>query len=232
MSAREIYSSFINVRTILFMALLMISLSLNAQVGNQSKKVLFSSTSSDLDDYILLPVDLSSFDLFYDGESVRLDWETLFESNTSHFGVERSSDGTSWEQIGVVQGTGTSNSSNKYQFEDISPLDGANYYRLNWYDNDGDSWVSDSRSVGVDCDEIKFASDFNSNQVSVWLPSNWEGNISLFDSTGNATKWVYINKSDPRFQSFNIDSSSFVRYWLKCASDGNEVRLFSSVQFQ
>ncbi len=61
------------------------------------------------------------------GTEVALSWQTLAETNTSNFVVERSADGISWTSIGTVAARGTGNS--LYAFTDISPLD-VNFYRI------------------------------------------------------------------------------------------------------
>jgi hypothetical protein len=52
--------------------------------------------------------------------------------------VERSTDLSSWVNIGFVEGMGNSQQLVKYYFEDKSPVHGVNYYRLTQYDTNGD----------------------------------------------------------------------------------------------
>ncbi len=86
-----------------------------------------------------LPVSLLSFmGMSTDKGDVRLLWETSFEEDNEGFHVERSSNGEDWSRIGYVDGAGNSESGNNYQFDDITPFNGQNFYRLLQEDFDGD----------------------------------------------------------------------------------------------
>src|SRR5690606_35165747 len=49
---------------------------------------------------ILLPIKLSSFQVYKTGQDVELKWQTVSEVNGSHFEIERSSNVLDWVQIG------------------------------------------------------------------------------------------------------------------------------------
>ena len=66
-----------------------------------------------------------------------LSWETASELNNDGFSVQRSLDGRVWEQLGFVEGAGTSQSVTGYTFTDVSPATGRNLYRLQQWDLDG-----------------------------------------------------------------------------------------------
>jgi hypothetical protein len=76
-----------------------------------------------------------------------LEWQTATERNNSHFEVERSTDGVTFEKIGEVAGKGNSTGLTNYTFEDKDPLSGVNYYRLRQVDFDGAFEYSAVRSV-------------------------------------------------------------------------------------
>ncbi|ARS36602.1 hypothetical protein [Pontibacter actiniarum] len=84
-----------------------------------------------------LPVELISFSGVASANGVALQWSTASEENNSHFEVERSADGKQFEQIGSVQGHGTSSVMQRYRHLDSRPLPGQNYYRLKQVDYDG-----------------------------------------------------------------------------------------------
>lgn len=83
-----------------------------------------------------LPVELLRFDAFCDQARVRLSWATASESGTSHFVVERSADAITFESIGEVAASGSSQSLSQYGFVDEHPIAPA-YYRLEIADSDG-----------------------------------------------------------------------------------------------
>jgi ELWxxDGT repeat protein len=87
-----------------------------------------------------LPAALASFSVVKTGADASINWETITEANTSHFTIERSSDGATFNAIGTELAAGTSHSLRKYQFTDpkiVFPPTGKLYYRLVTYDKDG-----------------------------------------------------------------------------------------------
>lgn len=84
-----------------------------------------------------LPVELLSFSgTIVEGES-HLYWATASEQNNSHFEIERSADGSTFEKIGEVQGANNSSIETRYSYVDKTPHQGINYYRLKQVDFDG-----------------------------------------------------------------------------------------------
>lgn len=106
-----------------------------------------SSTGTNLG-ATLLPVILEGFTAeLTNDKMVGLSWETAQESNSSHFDVERSQNGSDWTTIGTVQAQGTSATTTDYNFTDASPAAGINYYRLNMVDRDGRYTYSDVKII-------------------------------------------------------------------------------------
>lgn len=86
---------------------------------------------------IVLPVSLQRFRGFVaEDKFVQLEWITSFEEDFSHFEVERSTDGVSWQTIGSIPGVLNPGDSNAYDFLDLSPPGRNNYYRLRIVDED------------------------------------------------------------------------------------------------
>lgn len=85
-----------------------------------------------------LPVVLTTFTgKVNDAKQSELFWATASEKGSSHFVVERSADGKSFESIGMVKSRGNSSTQNRYMFTDAAPVAGNNYYRLKSVDQDG-----------------------------------------------------------------------------------------------
>lgn len=94
-----------------------------------------------------LPVEWLSFSAETQGAVVSLKWSTATETNCDRYLVERSADGTAFETIGSVMGSGTSSDVHSYSFVDRYPLNGLSYYRLRQVDFDGRSGFSDPVAV-------------------------------------------------------------------------------------
>ncbi|MDW3193810.1 MAG: T9SS type A sorting domain-containing protein [Cytophagales bacterium] len=95
-----------------------------------------SVTNQD-DDTLPLPLDLLSFEGEYEDGSVWLDWVTANEKNVDFMAIERSLDGTEYEELGRISAGNIETSINEYAFEDERPVVGFNYYRLRTVDFDG-----------------------------------------------------------------------------------------------
>lgn len=100
-----------------------------------------------------LPIDIKSFSATKDGDrNARLDWSTSLEINSAYFGIERSTDGNTWEAISKVAAAGNSNTEQFYTYTDRDlPLNRSKdqifYYRLQLVDLDGQYKYSDIRGV-------------------------------------------------------------------------------------
>ena len=98
---------------------------------------------------VVTPLRLLSFDAYKQQSSVLLKWKTDNEVNTSHFDIERSSNGTQFEKIGEVAAVNASGINN-YVFEDVQPLTKLNFYRIKQVDIDGKKTYSTIAKVLFD----------------------------------------------------------------------------------
>lgn len=65
-----------------------------------------------------VPVELNSFTASISGKRVKIDWSTSTETNNLRFEVQRKYTGIEWQNIGSVNGSGTTTQTQKYSFED------------------------------------------------------------------------------------------------------------------
>jgi hypothetical protein len=84
----------------------------------------------------VLPVELTSFTGYNDGDVNVLNWVTASERNTLKFEVEKSTDGVNFSYIGERPAAGNSSVPTSYTLTDTEPLAGNNYYRLKMIDQD------------------------------------------------------------------------------------------------
>lgn len=84
-----------------------------------------------------LPVQLASFQGSYVGNKVKLEWQTVSESNNYGFNVQRYNNTESvFETIGFIAGKGTTQEPQYYEFVDDNPSNSVEY-RLEQIDNNG-----------------------------------------------------------------------------------------------
>jgi PKD repeat protein len=98
---------------------------------------------------ILIPDPLLNTDwLYFDGVTDNkvnyLRWATEAEQNSSHFNLQRSKAGVNFEAVGTVQAQGNSTTTHQYNYDDVNPLVGENYYRLELVDADGNPSYSNT----------------------------------------------------------------------------------------
>ncbi|MEL6926469.1 MAG: T9SS type A sorting domain-containing protein, partial [Bacteroidota bacterium] len=147
--------------------------------------------------YAALPVELLSFSGQAVGTFVKLDWVTATETNNKGFEVQRRRSDGGWEQIGFVNGGGTSATSLSYSFMDERPHNGDNYYRLRQVDFDGQFEYSDIVSVAIDKGYPERALVFYPNPVSGQLNlQNAQGRVELFNHTGQLVKTFQVESSE------------------------------------
>lgn len=107
-----------------------------------------SSTGTDPSGFVsILPVIFQSFNASPQNADVFLTWTTSQETNNSFYAIERSADGVTWKQIGVIAGAGTSNLVNHYSYTDKNGRATTVYYRLRQEDLDGSVHYSAVRVV-------------------------------------------------------------------------------------
>jgi hypothetical protein len=94
----------------------------------------------------VLSAELTQFDVQNtEGSKNHLTWRTESEKNNSHFDIERSTDGTTFHNIGQVKGN---NKPSSYQFVDNQPF-AISYYRLRQIDFDGKETLSKVISIAT-----------------------------------------------------------------------------------
>lgn len=94
-----------------------------------------------------LPVDLVAFDGQMDGEKAILSWKTASERQNSGFAVQHRSRSGSFQEVGFVEGNGTTSTTQRYRFRTGALDPGRHVFRLKQIDADGTVEYSDSIAV-------------------------------------------------------------------------------------
>ncbi|HEX5025466.1 MAG TPA: discoidin domain-containing protein [Agriterribacter sp.] len=95
----------------------------------------------------ILPIILSDFSVVKKDKSVQLLWNASMDTE-SRFNIQRSANGIDFTTIGsLYYPTGTNGLVNKYNYVDETPLEGANFYRLEYTETGGATLYSDIVSV-------------------------------------------------------------------------------------
>lgn len=149
------------------------------------------TVSFDVTCSIPLPVGLTDFTAIRKSGTALLQWATLSETNNKGFGVQRSADGITWDNLFFVGTKGVNGNSNEklaYNATDKKPLAGINYYRLQQTDRDGKYAYSEIKQVHFDNGKtITLHPNPAKDYVSV---DGLEGGeiIKIYDATGRVVK--------------------------------------------
>ncbi|MFT7588210.1 MAG: hypothetical protein ACI959_000417 [Limisphaerales bacterium] len=108
-----------------------------------------------------LPIVLIDFNAVVEDESVRLNWITEVEVNNWYFTVERTLDGSNWEEVFIKEGAGNSTERISYEGSDDAPLEGISLYRLKQTDFSGA--ISCSKMIPVEFNSDKIQSELYPN---------------------------------------------------------------------
>lgn len=152
-------------------------------------------------------VGLENFHVEKKDDTSLLSWNTLSEIDNSHFDVLRSLDGLSFEKIGEVKSNGNSNVLSSYEFTDIEPESGKNYYKLKHISLSGEYGYSETKSLIFDTDLLSFTISPNptSNDrirvfgnkdmadLDVALYDNMGKNISFTRSYNNGSHTIILS---------------------------------------
>jgi hypothetical protein len=103
----------------------------------------FSVFGAGSDDGDPLPVELVSFTGNCADGVVDVTWTTASEYNSSHFELENSRDGITWDVVYTKDAAGQSTELTEYTYNDFHANGGDNYYRLTQVDIDGTSKTYD-----------------------------------------------------------------------------------------
>lgn len=183
-----------------------------------------------------LPITLSSFSAVCDdlNNEVNVRWTTSSEENTSHFTIDRSTDGKTWKMIETVAAAGHSTSKLNYGILDnVTRGNSTFYYRLNQVDIDGK--VEQFGPISTDCVNEKVVFEIFPNpagtDVTVLLNDvqNSEESIIVFlDVNGKEVKRIICNEQEEGIMTIDlrmIDSGIYFVRLINKDVNGQIVRL-------
>jgi hypothetical protein len=143
--------------------------------------------------FTAVPVVIASFQGERRGQVHKLRWSTNSEVNNTGFYIERSTDASTFESLTFVPTkavNGNSSSVMEYDFNDLSPLTGNNYYRLRQVDQNGR--ITYSSTVLLKAPKPNAITVYNvypnpakSNlNISIAAPEAANISLAVFDLTG------------------------------------------------
>ncbi len=175
-----------------------------------------------------LPITLASFDAKTVTEGVKLEWKTASEINNNYFVVQRSVNGSDFEDLKQVLGAGNSNVVNFYDYIDKNAPKGVVYYRLKQVDYDGASTLSnviyvDTKAASGSVTINKVVSKDNALDIYVNKTNNTRSVLSLYDMDGKLVQGVILGQKGGRVINLDMSGNSHGFYFIKIQTQDNIV---------
>jgi rhamnogalacturonan endolyase len=158
-----------------------------------------------------LPVALQPLTVAKQANTAALSWATTTELNNDYFAVQKSIDGNVFYNIGKVLSKGNSSMKIDYNFIDVQPFNGMNYYRLKQVDKDGK--IAYSNVVNADFAFSNAMLQISPNPVSSKLALNYFAAqpstlaFDIIDTNGKTIKSFSANAVKGK-NNFQLDVSS------------------------
>jgi hypothetical protein len=162
-----------------------------------------------------LPVEWLSFTGEVRNGDGHLFWSTATEINSSHFEVQRTADGRSFEAIGEVPAAGNTNQQSSYQFIDNSKPEGKYYYRLKQIDFNGEYGYSAPvvLDYGLGAASLVVAPNPNNGRFELMNRSGEIINAQLFSPQGQLLKQFSVQPNEN--VSVDLSNESAGMYLIK-----------------
>lgn len=165
-----------------------------------------------------LPVELIYFGGEKAGDDNLITWKTASEFNTSHFELERSSNGYDFNFLAKINAVGNSNQILDYSYLDEAPSFQRDYYRLKIIDLDGTFTYSNTIVIQrMRTNESKIYptlfDQFIFYETVLDQPDELE--VTIFDVTGRVAHYQNFNlNSGPHKLDFNLNRLSPGSYFF------------------
>lgn len=135
---------------------------------------------------ITLPVEL----IYFNGQiknknSIILNWATSTEKNNDYFIIQKTTNLENWNEISRISSIGNSKQPIKYNFVDVDPVIGENYYRIIQVDIDGktDEYLPIIINFNME-KEYKIYPTESSSTVYIEGVNIYKQKISIYNSQG------------------------------------------------
>ncbi len=143
-------------------------------------------TLGSLNGLSVLPVEWLGIEAKVQKDRITIGWSTSSETNSRHFIVQKSLDGKQWLPVGQVKAMGNSAVPSAYTLEDMAPLAGVQYYRIQLVDLDGSSSFSPTTMAVVERDK-------NTATILYPNPANGYLNVDFSSDSGMPVMFVIYN---------------------------------------
>ncbi|CAN5523645.1 hypothetical protein BH10BAC5_BH10BAC5_23320 [soil metagenome] len=185
----------------------------------------------------LLPVEMASFTSAIDRNNVRLNWQTLTETNNQMFSVERKTETGDWGRMGDVTGAGTANTMHNYKFDDRNLITGKYFYRLKQIDMNGNfkyHMLDNEVEVGIPKNydlSQNYPNPFNpATKINYDLPFDSKVSFKIYDMTGREVSSLVntIQLAGYYVVQFNASNLASGMYFYNIIAEGTQQKFIKT----
>lgn len=188
--------------------------------------------------YLVIPVELTSFTSTVSGNNVLLSWSTATEVNNSGFQVERKTVDGNYTSIGFVQGKGTTTEIQDYIFTDNNLVVGKYSYRLKQIDFNGTYQYGPEVEVEIGLPlqfelSQNYPNPFNpTTSIKFSLVSDSRVSLKLFDVIGQEVMTIINTDLAAGYHSTLVDGSKLSSgvYIYRLDAAGTNGQKYTSVK--
>jgi hypothetical protein len=161
-----------------------------------------------------LPLGLIHFSGQNNGSINRLVWEMAEEKNLNHFELQRSADATHYTGLNIIDKKNTE-TGNSYDYTDLHPLDGKNFYRLLLIDNEGKTFVSNVLELIAKPGSDVYVNVFPNpvkDMLQVNISGKTEGKVTIhiIDMVGKIVKSVTMASNDISINMTDLPAGNYI----------------------
>ena len=182
-----------------------------------------------------LPVELIRFEASLVDDQVMLEWITATEENNDLFEVQHSTDGQQFLPIVQIDGHGTTDETQYYQYFHKSPTRGDNYYRIKQVDLDGQFTLFDMVVVKMEAPEkYTLYPSTAYHIITLESPVTVEKSttVSIVNSTGEVMKSGLFKAGSYKIE-FDVNDLPEGLYFMQFVGEDNKytARRFVKVRY-
>ncbi len=165
-------------------------------------------------DSTYVPVELVNFTANYFDNRVCLNWSTASEVNNHGFKIFKSTQLHIWEEIGFVNGGGTSTEKQNYSFTDKKINGECLYYKIKQIDFDGSYKFSEIISVQIPLENFVLTQNYPNPAnpttiISFTVPQKTLVKIELFSITGEKVREIVNEEKERGIYSIEVDLNNY-----------------------
>jgi uncharacterized delta-60 repeat protein len=145
-------------------------------------------------------------------------WDDWPGKNINYYSVQRSGNGSAFNEIARLFNRNNSAIAEQYSYEDAAPLSGSNYYRLAVVSADGSTAYSNIIAIDNNVNTVKIYPNPVRNALQVeGLPATEKTKLTITDFSGNTRMSVQVTTKN---YSWNVSQLRQGNYILKVESKG------------